>query len=108
MAAWQDRHASARLHGAVEHAIGERSARVTRHDDVAAADVRVVERTLAKRHATGEARPRANERAVNLRARRRERRVHDERFGRRVVEQKHRLREQSMTRAKIHHAPAAK
>jgi len=88
--------------------IGEITAGVTRHHEVAGSDRHVVEIRLSERHAVSEPRPDRGNRRVEPGRRWRQHRVHYERRRRRVVEQQQRLGEQPVAARQVHHAATAK
>ena len=99
----QHGYASARRRRAIEHDISQPPTGVARHDDVAGEDFHMVHLAFNKFHATSQSWPRLDERGVQLCARGRQRLIRNERFGRRIVEKHHGLRQQAMAAGKIHH-----
>ena len=92
--------------GGLEHAIGQRSAGVARHDDVAGFEGEGVERHRGVAH-DGEARPRRGQRLEQRRTRRRGRRIDDHPLRRTGVEQEHDRRQQPVSAGDVDDAAAA-
>ncbi len=106
VAAGEHGHAGARRDGTLDHGVSKRSARVTAHSQIVVVQADRFERLLDEGDAAVQSRPCCDQRRVQTGCRWRDRGVHGNRGGRRVVEDEQYVREQPMTRCEVNDAAA--
>ena len=99
--------ACARGNGAIENKVSEPSAGMARHNDVGRKNLDVFERAGDRPQASGQPRPGPHQDVMQLCARSGQRLVDREGAGRRIVEQQHDLRQQTVAGREVDDASAA-
>ncbi len=106
MATGQYRHTGAHRNRSSQYGVRETATGVNGHNDVGRVKVNTLQPGSRISHPPGEPWPRGHQGLVHSIERRRALGVDDERLGRRVVEQKHHLREEAVATAKVYHPSA--